>query len=192
MRMRNKMAASAGALLATASMVTMTAGASAAAPAAGSLADHSARLTALAPAGAFHTLKNVAFGQCVDAPGGQLNVRLQLADCNGSNTQNWAFVPVPGAARTYSLVNQASGYCAEVNNGTSTPGEAVDEFTCNTSGSEYWTKSNVDVGELTYQKFEHAGTGLCLDTVGGAGSQLMQWGCSDAHPPAAQMWILSP
>ncbi|NEA68773.1 RICIN domain-containing protein [Streptomyces sp. SID12488] len=186
------MAASAGALLTAASMVTMTAGASAAAPAAGSVADHSTRFTALAQASAFHTLKNVAFGQCIDAPGGQLNVRLQLADCSNSPTQKWAFIPVPGAAKTYSLVNQASGYCAEVNNGTSTPGEAVDQYTCNTSGSEYWIKNNVDVGELTYQKFEHAGTGLCLDTVGAAGSQLMQWGCSDAHPPAAQMWILSP
>ncbi|MGY1495175.1 RICIN domain-containing protein [Streptomyces sp. QTS52] len=185
------MAASAGALLAAASMVTMTAGASAATPAAGSTADLSTRVTALASASTYHTLKNVAFGQCIDAPGGQLNVRLQLADCNGSDTQNWAFVPVSGAAKTYFLVNQASGYCAEVNNGTRIPGEAVDEFTCNTSGSEYWTKRNVDVGELTYQKFEHAGTGLCLDTVGGAGSQLMQWSCGDAHPPTAQMWILS-
>ncbi|WP_329282182.1 RICIN domain-containing protein [Streptomyces sp. NBC_01451] len=192
MKTRKSMTASAGALLAAASMVTMAAGASAAAQATGSVTDTSTRAAALTTASAFHTLKNVAFGQCVDAPGGQLNVRLQLADCNGSSTQNWAFIPVPGAAKTYSLVNQKSGYCAEVNNGTSTPGEAVDAYTCNTSGSEYWTKSNVDVGELTYQKLEHAGTGLCLDTVGGTGSQLMQWDCNNAHPPTAQMWILSP
>ena len=33
--------------------------------------------------------------------------------------------------------------------------------------------------------FEHYYTGLCLDTVGGSGSQLMQWGCA-ASPP--QQW----
>ena len=128
-------------------------------------------------------IRNAAYSQCIDAPGGALNVRLQLVECSGSDTQQWVFMPT-GAANTYVIRNQASGFCIEVNNGTSTPGETIDEFTCNGQASEQWV--------LEGPTFRHAGTNQCLDTVGGSGSQLMQWTCGDAHPANVQSWITAP
>ncbi|MEV5958227.1 RICIN domain-containing protein [Streptomyces sp. NPDC051987] len=190
MRIRRKTSVLAGAFLASAGMMALATGASAATSAADSTAVASARITAAAAASSYHTIKNLAYGQCVDAPRGVLNVRLQLAVCNGSSTQNWAFVST-GASNTYYLVNQASGYCAEVNNGTSIPGETVDEYFCDGLASEQWTETAVIVNQAAGVKFTHVGTTMCLDTVGGAGSQLMQWNCDDAHPAEAQVWIVS-
>jgi hypothetical protein len=125
-------------------------------------------------------LRNAAYSQCIDAPGGVLNVRLKLVACSGSGTQQWAFMPT-GVAKTYVIQNQASGFCMEVNNGTSTPGETVDQFYCNGLASEQWV--------LEGHSLRHAGTNQCLDTVGGPGSQLMQWTCGQASPPNVQSWI---
>ena len=128
-------------------------------------------------------IRNAAYSQCIDAPGGALNVRLKLVPCSGSGTQQWAFVPT-GAANTYVIRNKASGFCMEVNNGTSTPKEAVDQFTCDGLASEQWVLEGLTL--------RHAGTNQCLDTVGGEGSELMQWYCSDPHPANVQSWITAP
>src|SRR5262249_30927050 len=83
------------------------------------------RPAAAVPNTAYVQIKNRAWGQCVDAPDGGFNVHLRLADCdNGKPTQHWVLVPT-GAANFF-IVNQASGYCMEVNNGTSNPTEPVD------------------------------------------------------------------
>jgi len=149
------------------------------------LALSSASLLALttAPANAATAdapIVNDAYRQCIDAPGGALNVRLKLASCSGSGTQKWAFIPT-GAANTYFIRNQASGLCMEVNNGTSTPGETVDEFTCDGQRSEQWVYQGLTL--------RHAGTNQCLDTVGGPGSQLIQYTCGQSAPATVQFWI---
>ncbi|WP_405995861.1 RICIN domain-containing protein [Streptomyces sp. NBC_00986] len=190
MKVRNRITVLAATLVSCAGMLTLATGASAATPTADSTPGVSARVAAAAAASSYHTIRNMAYAQCVDAPGGVLNVRLQLANCNGSSTQNWAFVST-GAADTYYLVNQASGYCAEVNNGTSVPGEAVDEYLCDGLASEQWVETAAIVDQKVGAKFRHAGTTLCLDTVSSTGSQLMQWSCDDAHPAAAQVWTVS-
>jgi hypothetical protein len=127
-------------------------------------------------------IRNAAYSQCIDAPGGGFNVRLKLADCSGSGTQRWAFEQV--GENTFVIRNLASGLCMEVNNGTSTPGETVDEFTCNGQRSELW--------EFDGRTLKHAGTNQCLDTVGGFGSQLMQYTCGQAAPANVQSWITPP
>lgn len=144
--------------------------------AAGSVAGASA-----ASADSFVHFRNAAFSQCVDAPGGGLNVRLKLSPCSTSATQRWVLVPT-GAPNTFFIVNKFSGFCMEVNNGTSNPGETVDEFFCNGQASEQWV-----VEGLTLR---HLGTNQCLDTVGGPGSELMQFTCGQARPPAAQSWVI--
>jgi hypothetical protein len=145
----------------------------------------SASLLALSTAPANATppngpIRNAAYSQCIDAPGGALNVRLKLVACSSSGTQQWTFLPT-GAANTYVIRNQASGLCMEVNNGTSTPKETVDEFTCNGLASEQWVLEGLTL--------RHAGTNQCLDTVGGPGSQLMQYTCGQAAPANVQSWI---
>jgi hypothetical protein len=148
----------------------------------------SASLLALSTAPANATpsngpIRNAAYSQCIDAPHGALNVRLKLVACNSSSgTQQWAFMPT-GAANTYVIRNQASGFCMEVNNGTSTPKETVDEFTCNGLTSEQWVLEGLTL--------RHAGTNQCLDTVGGPGSQLMQYTCGQAAPANVQSWMIT-
>jgi len=124
----------------------------------------------------YYQVKNYAYSQCANAPGGVLNVTLNLAGCSGNTDQHWSFVAA-GPANTYYLVNQTSGYCMEVNNGTSTPGERVDEYFCNGSTAEQWELLTRVIGGVTYNQFRHYGTNQCLDTVGGSGSNLMQYTC---------------
>ena len=140
----------------------------------------------------YHEIKNAAYQQCVNAPNGVLNVRLQLAPCNASSgTQLWALVPT-GAPATYYIVNATSGFCMEVNNGTSTPGETVDEYFCDGLASEQWVEDLISIRGVPYVHFRHAGTNECLDTVSGAGSQLMQWDCDSvvASSNTAQAWTV--
>jgi hypothetical protein len=152
--------------------------------------DISARIqAAAAAASSYHQLVNHAYNQCMDAPGGVLNVILKLSNCintTASSSQKWAFVAA-GPPSTFFLVNQLSGFCAEVNNGTSIPGERVDEWHCDGSSAEQWVQSFRVIDGIAYQVFTHAGTSLCLDTVGSAGSQLMQWNCSGND---AQTWLV--
>ena len=172
--------AAAALFLAGAGSVAGAAGASAAPSSPGSAVNSSAQIKAAAAG--FKQIRNAAFSQCVDAPGGSLNVRLKLAPCSASvATRQWAFVPT-GAANTFFVVNEASGFCMEVNNGTSTPGETVDEFTCDGLASEQWVVEGLSL--------RHAGTNQCLDTVGGPGSQLMQFNCGQAAPAGAQSWVI--
>jgi Ricin-type beta-trefoil lectin domain len=125
-------------------------------------------------------IRNAAYKQCIDAPGGKLNVRLKLVRCSTSGTQQWEFIPTE-EANTYVIRNRASGFCMEVNNGTSNPGEIVDQYTCNRQASEQWV--------LEGSALRHAGTNQCLDTVSGPGSELMQYTCGQAAPENVQDWL---
>ena len=146
-----------------------------------------ARIQAAAAAANFHGIRNKAYDQCVEAPGGKLNVLLKLSICGTTPTQKWSFVAA-GPANTFFLVNQSSGLCMEVNNGTATPGERVDEFYCNGSTAEQWVAITRLVGGVAYQQYQHAGTNQCLDTVSGKGSNLMQYTCSPSSD--AQSWLV--
>jgi hypothetical protein len=134
----------------------------------------------------YNRLFNRQYGQCADAPGGAFNVLLKLATCSGEEVR-WSSVPV-GPANTYYFVNQQSGLCMEVNNGTATPGERIDAYTCNGSASEQWVRTDIVIGGVSYAQFKHAGTNLCLDTVGSANSNLMQWTCDPIGSNDAQLW----
>jgi hypothetical protein len=187
---RSRMLGLAGALLLLGLTTLGTATAATAAdPVQLATTDLSARVDAAA--GEHHLIENRKYHQCLDAPGGALNVRLKLSSCNNSSSsQKWAFV-LASATSTYStfyLVNQRSGYCAEVNNGTTIPGERVDQWFCNGTTAEQWDQLDRNIGGVIYSQFRHTGTGLCLDTVSGAGSQLMQWYCDSDND--AQLWLV--
>jgi hypothetical protein len=136
--------------------------------------------------GVFHQIVNLAYNQCLTANSGQLNEVLRLASCTGSSTQYWQFLQVTSGSPTYVLQNAFSHLCVEVNNGTARPGELVDAWTCNVgASSEQWVEGFRSINGLLYANFTHVGTNLCLDTVGGAGSQIMQWTCQGND---AQTW----
>jgi len=153
-------------------------------------ADLSAQILAVAAASASHQIRNFETGQCITAPKGQLNENLHTGQCNGSDFhQKWAFVQVSASQPdTFYLVNQQTQFCAEVNNGSSIAGERVDDFTCNGSTAEQWVQSFRVVNGVALQQFRHINTSLCLDTVSGPGSELMQWFCGPTND--AQTWLV--
>jgi hypothetical protein len=141
----------------------------------------------IANASGYRQIANRAYSQCAFVANTSLNIYLLLHACvTDGGLDLWAAVPA-GPVQTYYLVNQASGYCLEVNNGTSTPGERVDAFYCNGSTAEQWIIGDDALNGRAYGLVEHAGTNQCLDTVGGAGSRLMQYTCAGND---AQRWKL--
>ena len=87
----------------------------------------------------YNYLQNKQYAQYIDAPGGAFNVLLKLSPATPSTVWadlSWSSVLL--APNTYALVNKSSGLCMEVNNGTATPGERIDAYTCNGSAAEQW------------------------------------------------------
>lgn len=145
-----------------------------------------ADIQAAAQAANFHVIKNKLYNQCVDAPG-SINTTLRIAGCSNTLRQSWAFVAA-GPPSTFFIVNGSTGLCMEVNNGTATPGERVDQFSCNGSTAEQWVASTRLVGGVAYQQYRHVGTNQCLDTVGAQNSNLMQFTCDPNGD--AQSWLV--
>ena len=140
-------------------------------------------------AGPVYRLRNWAYDQCMASPELRLNVVLRILPCSGTGAGygKWNLEPkYYRSGNSYRMHNVDTHHCAEVNQGTAFPGELVDDFTCNWQQEETWERLPYQIGWDTYYQFRHAGTNLCLDTVGGPGSQLMQWPC-DVHS-AAQLW----
>jgi hypothetical protein len=136
----------------------------------------------------YHMLSNYAYNQCMGSKKGAVNEILSLnTPCYRTYFNLWSFVPA-GPANTYYLVSAVNGLCAEVNNGTSTPGERVDEWYCDGLASEQWVQSYRVISGEVFSQFRHVGTNECLDTVGGPGSQLMQWTCDPNNN--TQTWLV--
>ena len=148
--------------------------------------DEPATTDVTAQSSTYNWIRNKQYVQCVDAPGGAFNVMLKISPCYGDE-MHWASVPA-GPANTYYFVNLSSGLCMEVNNGTATPGERIDEYSCNGTASEQWVRTDILINNVSYAQFKHAGTNLCLDTVGSENSNLMQWTCDPIGSNDAQLW----
>ena len=137
----------------------------------------------------YNHIQNKQHGQFIDAPGGLFNVTLKLSSSYTTALDEILWAPVlVGPGNTYYLMNKFSGLCMEVNNGTATPGERIDEYTCNGSAAEQWVRTDILINNIAYSQFKHAGTNQCLDTVSGANSELMQWTCDPIGSNYAQLW----
>jgi hypothetical protein len=138
----------------------------------------------------YHRIVNEKYNQFVNAPNGALNVTLNLA----RQPAYW-YLDADGldqlGRQKYLLRNLFSGYCAEVNDNSTAPGARVDEWICDGSQqSEQWVKIEHSVNGFSYDYLQHANTDQCLDTVGGADSNLMQYTCDSPNDPQinAQTW----
>jgi hypothetical protein len=136
----------------------------------------------------YHRIENARYQQCVSPRFTQLNEILTMESCTTNYARIHWFL-IPATSTSWYLMNYATNFCAEVNNGTSNPGERVDEWYCDGMTSEQWVEVPVTLqdGRPAVQ-LQHAGTNLCLDTVGGTNSQLMQWPCDPNNP--TQAWLL--
>jgi hypothetical protein len=135
-----------------------------------------------------HRIQNAYYQQCVSPRFAQLNEILTMETCSTKYArQYWNLIPA--TTSSWYIVNDATNYCAEVNNGTSNPGERVDEWYCDGETSEQWVEVPVALpnGKAAVL-LQHAGTNLCLDTVGGTNSQLMQWPCDPGNQ--TQAWFI--
>jgi hypothetical protein len=143
---------------------------------------------ASAEAATSYHIRNLAYDQCMGAPDLRLNGVLRILPCDsGAGLRRWYTERIPYMGKTYRFRIPGTQLCAEVNQNSAVPGEWVDDWTCNTTSAELWEAIPVMIGWDTYYQFKHAGTELCLDTVGSYGSQLMQWYC-DTSINAAQLW----
>jgi hypothetical protein len=138
-----------------------------------------------AAAGNYHQIVNKAYDQCVDVNQASTapSVQLQIVGCNNTGAQAWAPVLISG--NTYYLVNQNSGDCIDVRNGSTATFAAVQQFPCNGTGAQQWIRTPVFVNGAIWETLMNANSGLCLDTVSGPGSKLMQYTCGGNDP---QLW----
>jgi hypothetical protein len=140
----------------------------------------------------FVQLSNQAFRGCTYARSTTLNDIAILHVCLGETQLDWWLMVPVGPPGVFYLVNQATGYCLEVNHGTNIPGERVDAFTCNQTTAEQWSIGVSVVDGTAYGPIVHAGTDLCLDAPGGLEGALTQEPCGGRGLGSpSQLWKTS-
>jgi hypothetical protein len=113
------------------------------------------------------TIKGVASGRCLDAPGSANGTQTQLYDCNSATGQTW----------TYTTSRQLMVYgnkCLDANGRGTTNGTAVIVWDCNGQTNQQWTV-NAN-GTITGVQ-----SGLCLDANGAGtanGTRIILWSCN--------------
>ncbi|MFE9611335.1 ricin-type beta-trefoil lectin domain protein [Streptomyces sp. NPDC006012] len=101
-------------------------------------------------------------GKCVMPAGksGSSGTALVLAACDGSTAQQWK------ATSNRTLVNQASGLCAEIKGSSTTPGIALATATCNTATAGQ--KFDLPTTPAGPQGHLTGIAGMCADSDGGS------------------------
>jgi hypothetical protein len=82
--------------------------------------------------GNWYTIKNIAYNECVDVPGGstQNGVQLQLYPCNNTGAQWFDMASVNQEVGSFELVNWNSGKCVDVYDWSTQNGGIIDQWTC--------------------------------------------------------------
>ena len=138
--------------------------------------------------------------QCLD------NADLIIADgntqqqyyCEGGDQQLWNFRPVSGVADTYTVVNQQTGKCLDVNGVSTADGAVVHQWSCISGAANQ---------QFALRKVTYAGSdahdyqlvarhsGKCVDVSGistAARARVHQWTCNPVSQssPLNQTWRL--
>lgn len=134
-----------------------------------------------------HTIVNAYYNQYLYAGGGA-NSNLVLTSFV-TNAAYWHMNRAgnTGSLPTFTLQNYATNYCIAApafGNGLLTMQP------CDGRVNEKWNEVLVSIDGVPNVEFKNAISGLCLDTVGGAGSQLTQFPCNDplGTSVTAQTW----
>ncbi|NUR27542.1 MAG: family 43 glycosylhydrolase [Catenulispora sp.] len=93
-----------------------------------------------------------------------------------------ASAPTAGAATTFTstVVNQASGNCADDPYSSTTAGTQLIQYSCNTGTNQNWTFAPVSGTSATYT-ITNAASGMCIDVSGRStadNAQVIQWSCN--------------
>ncbi|NYH54740.1 beta-glucanase (GH16 family) [Nocardiopsis arvandica] len=117
-------------------------------------------------------------GVCLDVAGAQTGdgTPIQLANCNGSQAQQWT-VGADGTVRAF-------GKCLDVAGGGTAAGTPVQLWECNGTGAQQWTH---DGGT---QALRNPQSGHCLQPQGRAQSDGTRTEIADCDGSAVQRWNL--
>ncbi|GAA4983170.1 hypothetical protein GCM10025734_04960 [Kitasatospora paranensis] len=124
-------------------------------------------------------LVNTATGKCLDAPGGGDNVLVQHT-CRNTATQYWLrHIDNQGY---FTLINKATGTCADVANGSTAPGTPLIAYTCTGGQNQQWWFSPADQSGAQHVTSRKSGTdiGLAGTAAAVAGDIVQQGGGATA------------
>jgi hypothetical protein len=94
--------------------------------------------------GNVYTLTNAGSGKCLEVPGGSTaqGTQLDQSACNGGAQQHWALDAAgnwtSGSNTSYVLVNQASGWVADVSDQSTAAGAHVIQWAANGGANQVW------------------------------------------------------
>jgi hypothetical protein len=122
----------------------------------------------------------------------------QQFSCEGGDQQLWNFRPVAGADGTFTVVNQQSGKCLEVNGASTADGAAVAQRTCaDGAANQQFTLRKVTYGGNDAHDYQLVArhSGKCVDVNGvstAVRAPVIQWTCKPVgqSSPLNQTWRL--
>ena len=121
-------------------------------------------------------------GMCLSAVNTTEGTQLEQATCTGSTLQQWE---VTAEGSGYYLVNEDTGFVADVNGGSKTAGAAVIDYAKNGGTNQQWKFSSNGQG---YYNIVNVNSGMCLDVVSAStssGADIDQYNCNGG---ANQLW----
>ncbi|MBY8343413.1 ricin-type beta-trefoil lectin domain protein [Streptomyces sp. KC 17012] len=135
--------------------------------------------TALKSQGELHTaaFSSGIAGKCLDVQGGGTanGTHVQLYGCNGTDAQQWTYVPDAGGTL------RARGGCLDVSNSGTANGTKVQLWQCNGTGAQRWVSG-------PNSSLVNPQSGRCLDDPAAATADGTQLQIYDCNGTAAQRW----
>ncbi len=162
-------------------------------------ADDTFTITLLPPAdGSFQSVAAAQHSQqCLDNINSADGTQQQQFYCEGGDQQLWNFRPVPGVANTYTIVNQQSGKCLDVNGASTADGAAVIQWTCHAATNQQFTLRKVTYAGNDPHDYQLLArhSGKCVDVSGistAPRAPVHQWTCNPVSQanPLNQTWRL--
>ena len=130
--------------------------------------------------GGFYKLTHKGTSQCLDVANNSSAPNTNVAQYtdNGSDAQRWQLTLtnldiVSGG--TYRLTHKGTNQCLDVPNNSTTPGQALHQWTDNGVDAQRWV---ITLEADGYYKIRHRNTNLCLEVAGNsasAGAVVQQW-----------------
>ena len=146
-------------------------------------------------------VRNYQFGNCAHPASSAANALVQVAVCNGADTQMWAaeYVDKGGYGTSgvayFRLRNVQSRLCLDLQSATNANGTKLVQKACSNATTQQWTapytftaSGAVGKSEQTYQSFQNSFSGKCLDEPATGSGPLQIWTCGSVDN---QQWFIA-